>query len=61
MVKEISISEGVPTIYLPLVTIVAITAAKDYYEDYKRKKSDREENQSRCTVLREGVFVSSQW
>lgn len=44
MVKDISISDGIPTIYVPLITIVCITAAKDYYEDYKRKKSDREEN-----------------
>lgn len=44
MIDAITISDGYPTIYVPLITIVVITAAKDYYEDYKRKKSDREEN-----------------
>lgn len=61
MVKDISISEGIPTIYAPLVTIVCITATKDYYEDYKRKKSDKEENRSRCTVLRDSIFIESYW
>lgn len=51
MVPNITISDGLPTIYLPLVTIVILTAIKDFYEDYKRKKSDREENHSKCTVL----------
>ena len=40
----ISISEGVPTIYVPLVCIIIITAAKDFFEDFKRKRSDNEEN-----------------
>jgi len=44
MESSITISDGVPTIYFPLVTIVTLTAMKDYYEDYKRKRSDREEN-----------------
>lgn len=46
MIPVITISEGMPTIFMPLAFIVAVTAIKDYYEDYKRKKSDREENQS---------------
>lgn len=51
MIDSITISDGLPTIYLPLVFIVMITAAKDYYEDYKRKRSDREENESKTTVF----------
>lgn len=50
MIDSITISDGLPTIYLPLATIVLITAAKDYYEDYKRKRSDREENESKTMV-----------
>jgi len=29
---------------LPLVFIIIVTAVKDFFEDYKRKKSDQEEN-----------------
>lgn len=36
-----------PTIYLPLVVIVILTALKDFYEDYKRKRADKEENESK--------------
>ena len=49
-IQIISISEGIPTIFLPLVVIVAVTAIKDFYEDYKRKKSDQEENTRRVLV-----------
>jgi len=57
MERSISISDGIPTIYLPLVVIVTLTAIKDYYEDYKRKKSDREENNSKCSILKESMFI----
>lgn len=61
LIPSISISNGVPTIYIPLVAIVVVTAVKDFYEDYKRKKSDREENESECHVLHDGVFQKMQW
>lgn len=44
LIPEISISNGVPVIFLPLAVIVAITGIKDFFEDYKRRKSDIEEN-----------------
>lgn len=50
MIKIISITEGVPTIFLPLFTILAVTAIKDFFEDYKRKKSDNEENSRKVLV-----------
>ena len=37
MVPAVTISLGVPTIYLPLLFVVAVTAGKDFYEDYRRK------------------------
>lgn len=48
MISIISISSGVPTIYIPLFVVLGVTAVKDYMEDYKRKKSDRTENFSKC-------------
>ena len=40
LIKDISITDGQPMILIPLSFIVTLTAVKDYYEDYKRKKSD---------------------
>jgi phospholipid-transporting ATPase len=50
MIGVISISGGLPTIYLPLIFIIFLTALKDIWEDYKRKKSDKEENHSKCRI-----------
>lgn len=44
MINAISISGGKPVIYMPLFVVVAISAIKDIVEDYKRYKSDQEEN-----------------
>lgn len=38
-------------VILPLIVILAITAAKDGYEDFKRHQSDRRVNNSRLRVL----------
>ena len=46
----VSNSDGMPTIYVPLIIIVLVTAIKDFYEDYKRKKSDQEENNRKCKI-----------
>jgi len=50
MIKSISITEGVPTIFFPLFAILTVTAIKDFFEDYKRKKSDDEENSRKVLV-----------
>ncbi|KRX01550.1 P-type ATPase, cytoplasmic domain N [Pseudocohnilembus persalinus] len=62
-IDSITISDGVPTIYLPLVVIVILTALKDFYEDYKRKKADKEENQSKTHRydMEKKEFVQVQW
>jgi phospholipid-transporting ATPase len=46
IIPTISNSDGEPTIWAPLFLINLVTAAKKGYEDYKRKKSDDEENNS---------------
>ena len=43
-IPEITISGSQPVALLPLLAIVAISAAKDFFEDSKRHRSDREEN-----------------
>ncbi|KAF8680867.1 Phospholipid-translocating P-type ATPase [Rhizoctonia solani] len=47
-----TISPGL--VLLPLIVVIAITAAKDGYEDIKRHQSDRQVNHSIVHVLRAG-------
>eukprot|EP01017_Pseudomicrothorax_dubius_P009744 TRINITY_DN13378_c0_g1_i3.p1 TRINITY_DN13378_c0_g1~~TRINITY_DN13378_c0_g1_i3.p1 ORF type:complete len:353 (-),score=47.37 TRINITY_DN13378_c0_g1_i3:60-1061(-) len=55
MIPELTTSEGQPLIFIPLITIVLISAVKDLFEDLKRYKSDKEENH--CEVE---VFIDQQ-
>ncbi|KZP01087.1 phospholipid-translocating P-type ATPase [Calocera viscosa TUFC12733] len=54
--KFSTISPGL--VILPLIIILAITAAKDGYEDVKRHQSDRHVNQSRTHTLTGGNYVN---
>jgi len=38
----------------PLIVILSISAIKSVFEDYKRYKSDNEENNSQTEVFRKG-------
>jgi phospholipid-transporting ATPase len=60
-IPYISISEGVPVIFLPLVVIIFISGFKDFYEDYKRKKSDNEENSRKILVFEKDKFIHKEW
>ncbi|CAD8161156.1 unnamed protein product [Paramecium pentaurelia] len=44
MIPAITVSDGLPTEYTPLVVIVIATAIKDLLEDLQRHKADRKEN-----------------
>lgn len=50
--KAVSITEGVPTILPPLAFITFLTMIKDFFEDYKRRKSDEEENNKKVLVYK---------
>lgn len=43
-IRVVSNTEGIPTIFFPLGFIVILSMIKDFFEDYKRKKSDSAEN-----------------
>lgn len=43
-IPAITISDGIPTIIVPLSFVILVSMAKDFYEDLKRKLADREEN-----------------
>ena len=61
MIKLVSITHGIPTILPPLSFIVLLTMIKDVYEDYKRYKSDQEENNKETLVFQNGDFVTKRW
>ena len=49
-VRSISISDGKPAMALPLTIVVFISMIKDAYEDLKRHKTDKEENEREVEV-----------
>ncbi len=60
-IPYITISNGLPAIFLPLVAILLITALKDFFEDYKRKISDSYENSRTINVYENGQFIEKKW
>ena len=61
--KEISNSNGRPVILFPLSIVVTINGIKDFYEDWKRKKSDDQENNKRTLIYdaNKRNFVKKKW
>nr|XP_019706336.1 phospholipid-transporting ATPase 1 isoform X1 [Elaeis guineensis] len=46
---------------LPLAFVLGVTAIKDAYEDWRRHRSDRNENNRTVSVLVEGEFRPTRW
>lgn len=47
----ISISAGKPVMLMPLTFVIVVSMVKDIFEDYKRHKSDHQENYKRALVF----------
>ena len=60
-IPDISNSNGIPNILLPLGLVLTISGIKDYLEDRKRKISDEEENNRHTFVRRNGTWVQIKW
>ena len=60
---EISNADGKPIILMPLSVVIIVNSIKDFYEDWKRKKSDDEENNRKVEVydLDKEQFVVKKW
>ena len=59
---DITNTDGKPLIYLPLGVIIMISMIKDFLEDHKRWKSDREENNKHVEVLNDlNIFETIRW
>lgn len=50
MVRIVSPTNQIPVMYIPLSLILIINAARDLYEDYKKHRSDEEENSRESQV-----------
>ena len=61
--KEISNSNGKPVILFPLFIVVSVNGIKDFYEDWKRKKSDDKENSKNILIynFKKRNFVKKKW
>ncbi|KAK1574493.1 hypothetical protein QYE76_017937 [Lolium multiflorum] len=46
---------------LPLAFVLGVTAVKDGYEDWRRHRSDKNENNRTASVLVDGVFRPKRW
>ena len=62
-IKELSYSGGSPIMLLPLAFVVSLNGLKDIYEDFKRKKSDKKENNSECFIYNKmsRTFENRKW
>ena len=56
LIPDVSDSNGLPTYLPPLMIIVILSMIKDGLEDYKRYKSDQEENNKETKVYRSEQF-----
>jgi len=45
----------------PLIFVISLSIIREGYEDYQRYKSDKESNSRKTQVLRNGVFVETNW
>lgn len=52
MIPDISNSDGLPSIWVPLFLMNITTATKKLWEDLKRKKSDQMENNSAIFMIK---------
>lgn len=59
VIPAISISQGQPTILMPLCFVIVVAMIKDFLEDWKRTKSDREENLLPVQVLQGTSFETA--
>ncbi len=61
-IPAISITDGKPTVLLPLSVVILVSMIKDFVEDRKRQKSDNMENNSKVLILQKsGEFQTKRW
>ena len=61
MIPEISNTDGIPSILLPLSLVLTVSAIRDLLEDKKRRKSDNEENTRKCLKHGDSGWLEVTW
>lgn len=62
MVPSITLTQGKPTILLPLSFVVLTVMIKDACEEFQRYRKDRKENNRNTLILKPGEgFVQEKW
>jgi phospholipid-transporting ATPase len=61
MVPAITLSDGKPTIFIPLFLVVLVSMIKDFIEDLQRHKNDKKENEGDIEILTPIGFARRQW
>ncbi|OMJ67067.1 hypothetical protein SteCoe_35873 [Stentor coeruleus] len=60
-IPQISNSNGIPNILLPLSLVLTVSAIRDILEDKKRRKSDKEENSRICLKMTTTGWQKTLW
>mmetsp|Transcript_3580 Transcript_3580/g.7693 ORF Transcript_3580/g.7693 Transcript_3580/m.7693 type:complete len:1191 (-) Transcript_3580:28-3600(-) len=60
-IPQISVTDGIPNILLPLFFVMGVSAIKDLLEDNKRKRSDAEENTRLALKRANRSWVPETW
>ncbi len=62
-IPAISITDGRPTMLLPLSVVILVSMVKDFVEDRKRQNSDTAENHSKVLLFdyRSAIFDEKRW
>lgn len=61
VIPAITISDGLPTIALPLMFVIMVSMLKDFVENCKRINSDNQENNSPVLAFKNGKFEPTFW
>ena len=61
VIPDISNTNNQPLQLVPLSFVILVSMIKDAFEDYKRHKSDFEENHKSTLVFRNGEFINVLW
>lgn len=61
VIPQITVSNGVPNILLPLAFVLTVSALKDCLEDLNRRKSDNEENNRKVLIWKNDTWTESLW
>ncbi|OMJ78487.1 hypothetical protein SteCoe_21684 [Stentor coeruleus] len=61
VIPQITVSDGVPNILLPLGFVLTVSAVKDLLEDLNRRKSDNEENNRQILKWQNSNWESLKW